>query len=90
MGFKLASMESFSFNGEDFSLAGAAALRKVKTLAEVAPKGRLFAAISTLNELSAATAKALEEGDYKKAAHVAADLAKAGEVKLPGFFKRKA
>ena len=90
MSFKLASMESFSFNGEDFSVAGAAALRKVKTLAEVAPKGRLFAAISTLNELSSATAKALEEGNYAKAAHVAADLAKAGEVRLPGFFKRKA
>ena len=90
MSFKLAPMESFSFNGEDFGVAGAAALRKVKTLAEVAPKGRLFAAISTLNELSAATAKALDEGNYTKAAHVAANLAKAGEVKLPGFFKRKA
>ena len=90
MRFKMAPMESFSFEGEQFAVAGAAALRKVKTLAEVAPKGRLFAAISTLNELSAATAKALEDGDYTKAAHVAADLAKAGEVKLPEFFKRKA
>ena len=90
MSFYLAPMESFSFDGEEFSVAGAAALRKVKTLAEVAPKGRLFAAISTLNELGAATAKALEEGNYTKAALVAADLAKAGEVKLPSFFKRKA
>ena len=89
MSFKMAPMESFSFEGEQFAVASAAALRKVKTLAEVAPKGRLFAAISTLNELSASAAKALEDGDYKKAAHVAADLAKAGELKLPTFFKRK-
>ena len=90
MSFKMAPMESFSFEGEQFAAASAAALRKVKTLADVAPKGRLFAAISTLNELSASAGKALEEGDFKKAAHVAADLAKAGEMKLPTFFKRKA
>ena len=90
MSSKLTSMEVFSFEGEQFAAAGAAGLRKVKTLAEVAPKGRLFAAISTLSEMSAITAKALEDGDYKKAAHVAADLAKAGEVKMPKFFKRSA
>ncbi len=90
MSFKLASMEVFSFEGEQYAAAGAAGLRKVKTLSEVAPKGRLFAAISTLSEMSATTAKALEDGDFKKAALMAADLAKAGEVKMPRFFKRKA
>jgi hypothetical protein len=90
MSFKLASMESFSFDGEEIGAAGAAALRKVRTLADTAPKGRLFAAIATLNELGASTASALERGDLAKAKHVAADLAKAGEMRLPGFFKRKA
>ncbi len=90
MSFKLASMESFSFDGEEIGAAGAAALRKVRTLADSAPKGRLFAAIATLNELSASTASALEKGNLPKAKHVAADLAKAGEMRLPGFFKRKA
>jgi hypothetical protein len=50
-------VEHFSFDGEsvDFSFdgtavgaAGAAALRKVKSLAESAPQGRLFASIATL------------------------------------------
>ena len=90
MSFKMASMETFSFKGEEIVAAGAAGLRRVKSLADVAPKGRLFAAIATLSEMSAATAKALEQGDFKRATHVAADLAKAGETKMPGFFKRKA
>jgi thioredoxin-like negative regulator of GroEL len=40
--------ETFSFDGESVGPAGAAALRKVKFLAEAAPQGRLFSAISTL------------------------------------------
>jgi hypothetical protein len=90
MSFKLASMESFSFDGEEIGAAGAAALRKVRTLADSAPKGRLFAAIATLNELSGSAAHALEKGDLGKAKHAAAELAKSGEVRLPGFFQRKA
>jgi hypothetical protein len=43
-------VESFSFDGEDVSAAGAAALRRVKSLAEAAPQGRLFSAISTLSD----------------------------------------
>jgi thioredoxin-like negative regulator of GroEL len=42
--------EKFSFDGEVVAAAGAAALRKVKSLAEAAPQGRLFAAISTLSD----------------------------------------
>jgi hypothetical protein len=41
-------VEHFSFDGEFVGAAGAAALRKVKSLAEAAPQGRLFASISTL------------------------------------------
>jgi hypothetical protein len=41
-------VEHFSFDGETVGAAGAAALRKVKSLADAAPQGRLFAAISTL------------------------------------------
>ncbi len=44
------SVEHFSFDGEIVGAAGAAALRKVKSLAEAAPQGRLFAAISTLSD----------------------------------------
>jgi hypothetical protein len=43
-------VETFSFDGENVGVAGAAALRKVKFLAEAAPQGRLFAAISTLSD----------------------------------------
>jgi hypothetical protein len=42
--------ETFSFDGESVGVAGAAALRKVKFLAESAPQGRLFSAISTLSD----------------------------------------
>jgi hypothetical protein len=42
--------EHFSFDGEAVAAAGAAALRKVKSLAEAAPQGRLFAAISSLSD----------------------------------------
>jgi hypothetical protein len=90
MSFKMASMESFSFNGEEIGAAGGAALRKVKTLADSAPKGRLFAAIATLDELSTTTTAALEAGNLPRAQHVAAKLARAGEIKMPNFFKRKA
>lgn len=41
-------VENFSFDGESVGAVGAAALRKVKSLADAAPPGRLFAAISTL------------------------------------------
>jgi len=90
MSFKMASVESFSFDGENIGAAGAAALRRVKNLAEQAPHGRLFASITTLTDMSANATKALEAGDLPKATHVAAALAKKGEWKMPGFLKRKA
>ena len=89
MSFKLAAIESFSFDGEEFSAAGAAALRKVRTLAESAPVGRLFASITTLSDMSASVADALDKGALQKATHVARNLADKSDAKLPGFFRRK-
>lgn len=90
MTFKMASVETFSFDGESFGTSGANALRKVKSLADSAPTGRLFASIATLTEMSSATTAALELGHLEKATSIAAKLAKAGESKLPSFFRRKA
>ncbi len=90
MDTKLASMETFSFDGENIGASGASALRKVKSLADNAPAGRLFASIATLTEMSANTAKLLEEGNLEKASRQSSSLAQAGEPKLPSFFRRKA
>jgi hypothetical protein len=53
-------IESFSFNGESVGAAGAAALRKIRPLAEAAPQGRLFASIATLADTSAMAAQEFE------------------------------
>ncbi len=90
MNFKMASVETFSFDGESFGASGANALRKVKSLADTAPTGRLFASIATLTEMSGATSAALEKGQLENAAIIAKKLAQAGESKLPSFFRRKA
>lgn len=90
MSFKMASVETFSFDGESFGASGAAALRKVKSLADSAPTGRLFASIATLTEMSSTAAAALENNQLEKATYIAAKLAQKGEFKLPSFFKRKA
>ena len=90
MNTKLASIETFSFDGESFGASGAAALRKVKSLADSAPTGRLFASIATLTEMSHGTTVALENGQIEKATSIARRLADAGEAKLPSFFRKKA
>lgn len=57
------SVDGICFAAE--GMAGTAAssgLRRLHTLAEAAPAGRLFAAISTLSELSAKATRALEDG----------------------------
>jgi hypothetical protein len=90
MNTKLASIETFSFDGESFGASGAAALRKVKSLADSAPTGRLFASIATLTEMSHGTTIALENGQIEKATSIARRLADAGEAKLPSFFRKKA
>jgi hypothetical protein len=87
---KMTIAETFSFDGESFGTSGANALRKVKSLAESAPTGRLFASIATLTEMSSAATLAAEKGQLEKAAMIARKLADAGESKLPAFFRRKA
>lgn len=42
--------------------AAATSLRKLGSIMETAPSGRLFGAISTLSDMSAKAARALEEG----------------------------
>lgn len=54
------AIESFTFGGEAVGVAAAAALRKVRPLAEAAPPGRLFASISTLADASAAVTREYE------------------------------
>jgi hypothetical protein len=54
------AVEKFSFDGEVVSAVGAAALRRVKSLAEAAPQGRLFAAISSLSDNAGAAAADFE------------------------------
>ena len=90
MNTKLASIETFSFDGEDFGASAASALRRVKSLADSAPTGRLFASIATLTEMSTASTNALEKGQLEKATSIARRLAEAGESKLPSFFRKKA
>ena len=90
MSFKMVAVESFSFDGESFGASGANALRKVKSLAESAPVGRLFSSIATLTEMSAAATLALENGQFEKAGCLSQQLATAGEAKLPSYFRRKA
>jgi hypothetical protein len=53
MTIKSRMIEEFSFTSED-NLAGAcsSALRKVRSLADTAPIGRLFASIATLSDMS--------------------------------------
>lgn len=55
------AIESFSFSGEAVGVAGAAALKKVRPLAECAPPGRLFASISTLSDHAGEAALAFEK-----------------------------
>ncbi len=90
MSIKMAAVESFSFDGESFGASGANVLRKVKSLADSAPTGRLFASIATLTEMSSAVSAAIETDQLQKATTLAQKLALAGETKLPSFFRRKA
>lgn len=98
------AIEVYSFGGETAGIAGAAALRKVKSLAETAPQGRLFAAISTLADTSAAAAEAYEAAglaDLRSVSdhHMARGNRIASRLKealgaevatpLPGFMRRR-
>jgi hypothetical protein len=62
-------VERFSFDGEAVGATGAAALRKVKSLAESAPQGRLFAAIATLADNSGKAAAEYEAASLATLRH---------------------
>ena len=55
--------------------AAASSLRKLGSLMEQAPTGRLFDAISTLSDMSAKAAQALEDGSQALAGSAEADAA---------------
>jgi hypothetical protein len=46
------AIESFSFDGETVGASGAAALRRLPRLSEIAPQGRMFDAIASMADLS--------------------------------------
>ena len=57
------SVDGICFAAEGMAgTAAATSLRRFQSLAEAAPSGRLFAAITTLTELSTQSSRALEDG----------------------------
>ena len=93
MTVKTSMIEEFSFSSEE-DIAGACsnALRRVRSLADSAPIGRLFASITTLSEANAQIADAMAASDLAKAAkHIknyAAPMV-AEATPLPMHFKRR-
>lgn len=62
-------VEHFSFDGEAVGAAGAAALRRVKSLSDAAPPGRLFASIATLADNSGKAAAEYEAASLATLRH---------------------
>lgn len=62
--------------------AGAASLRKLGSIMESAPAGRLFGAISTLSDMSTKAARALEEGAGEMGRNDDSAAARIGEALL--------
>ena len=89
MSVKMA-MESFTFDGETIGAAGGQALRKIRSLTDQAPTGRLFAAIATLAEMSDATTRALESGNLQRATAAAHTLSEASAMTTPDDLRKKA
>jgi hypothetical protein len=88
-------VEEFSFsNEENIATACSSALRKVRTLADSAPIGRLFASITTLSEASSQISQSLAVSDLQKAAKQMKAYAKPTAITevaapLPMHFKRR-
>ena len=96
MTIKSRLVEEFKFSGED-NLAGAcsSALRKVRSLAESAPIGRLFASIATLSDMSNQIGQSLAADDLNAAAKLMKAYAAPTSLvetatPLPMHFKRRA
>lgn len=62
--------------------AASASLRKLGSIMETAPSGRLFGAISTLSDMSAKAARALEEGSLAINSDADVAAARLGEALL--------
>ncbi len=93
---KSRKVEKFSFSNED-NLAGscAGALRKVRSLADSAPIGRLFASIATLSETSSQIGQSLAADDLAGAARLMKAYATPASLAetttpLPLHFRRRA
>ena len=96
MTIKSRMVEKFSFSSED-NIAGAcsSALRKVRSLADSAPIGRLFASISTLSDMSNQIGQSLASDDLASAAKLMKAYATPASMPetatpLPMHFKRRA
>jgi hypothetical protein len=96
MTIKSRMIEEFSFSSED-NLAGtcSSALRKVRSLAESAPIGRLFASIATLSDMSNQIGQSLAMDDLAGAAKLMKAYATPASMAetatpLPMHFKRRA
>ena len=96
MTIKSRMVEEFSFTSED-NLAGAcsSALRKVRSLADTAPIGRLFASIATLTDMSNQIGQSLATDDLAGAAKLMKAYAAPTSLAetatpLPMHFKRRA
>jgi len=96
MTIKSRLVEEFKFSSED-NIAGtcSSALRKVRSLAESAPIGRLFASIATLSDMSNQIGQSLAAEDLNGAAKLMKAYATPASMTetatpLPMHFKRRA
>jgi hypothetical protein len=96
MKMKSGMVEKFKFSSED-NIAGAcsSALRKVRSLADTAPIGRLFASIATLSDMSNQIGQSLAADDLNGAAKLMKTYAAPTSLAetatpLPMHFKRRA
>jgi hypothetical protein len=89
------SVEEFTFSERDNLIGSCStALRKVKSLSDIMPPGRLFAAIATLDEVSEGIDKALQIGALRTAAKLMKDYAAPAVVAsldepLPIHFRKR-
>lgn len=95
MTLKPGAIEEFTFSERD-NLAGACstALRKVRSLSDIMPAGRLFAAIATLDDAANDIDNALQIGALRTAAkrmkdYAAPSVVASLEAPLPIHFRKR-
>jgi hypothetical protein len=95
MGVRMGRIEEFSFSAEDnAATACAGALRKVQSLSEVAPVGRLFGSIATLADTASSIDEALAVSDLRTASAMMAAYAAPSSIAedqtpLPIHFRKR-